>query len=375
MAFCWRCHILPLGASWSKRLHILQRARCAYNTLKYCTHKLGTRNDEPNVTVKNAHYRYTTAAAFRGHSIWLSPIVRPPRALIDHHFVGGPCSHPEGQTPTYPSLSRARRVWWAFLRLSAPLEIVCVRMLQASENYRSPAQGRKYFVSCRPAARKSETDSMADASFRFFLANDSPVTCSVRPRQEQRHVRESTTAIAMLLNLGGPLISSHVALYPLPPGGWALPASTVPSSSCLSHDSTATRNSSSSRRRRTRPNSAAGPTLLHRSGSGPEGVPSSLFKFQPRATPKKYPEQPKAGGGGRTVATAISERDALYAGLVEDSDLPDVSALLVEVPPSNLILPITQRLDLARYHCGRSVPPLKTVLPSAAAYMQPLHQP
>lgn len=144
--------------------------------------------------------------------------------------------------------------------------------------------------------------------------------------------RESNAAAAMLPNLGAALISSHAALGPLPPGVWTLPVSTAVSSPfCLSHDSITRRSSSS--RRRTRPNSAAGPTLLHPSGSGPEGVPSSLFKFQPRTTPKKYPN---AGGAGRaTVAStpAITEQDALYAGLVEDSDLPDVSALLVDVRP------------------------------------------
>lgn len=90
-------------------------------------------------------------------------------------------------------------------------------------------------------------------------------------------------------------------------------------------------------RRRTRPNPAAlGPRLLHPNGSGPEGVPSSLFTFKPRATPKKYPSQQAPSGGGidaadsTTNTATVGKEGVLYAGLMEESDLPDISALLVE---------------------------------------------
>lgn len=141
----------------------------------------------------------------------------------------------------------------------------------------------------------------------------------------------------MLLNLGGPLVSSHAALYPLLPHARSLPQPMLASSAGLKLTQQQSIISSSiSSRRRTRPSSASsGPRSLHPSGGGPEGVPSSLFKFQPRGTPKKYQQQPSSGGGGSDggdgTATTVEREGPLYAGLIEESDLPDVSALLVGV--------------------------------------------
>lgn len=150
----------------------------------------------------------------------------------------------------------------------------------------------------------------------------------------------------MLLNLGGPLVSSQTALYPLLPHIGNLPLQRLASSAAGGPKLTHQRgiiSSGISSRRRTRPSSAStGPRPLHPRGSGPEGVPSALFKFQPRAvTPKKYRQQPSSGeggsvdggsdGGGGSAAITIDTEGPLHAGLIEELDLPDVSALLVEV--------------------------------------------
>lgn len=154
----------------------------------------------------------------------------------------------------------------------------------------------------------------------------------------------------MLSNLGGPLVSSHTALYPLLPHIGNLPPPRLASSSDaggpkFTHERGLISSGISSRRR-TRPSSeSVGPLTLHPRGGGPEGVPSALFKFQPRATsPSKYRQQQSSsgegggggvggsdGGGSGSAATTIDSDGPLHAGLMEESDLPDVSALLVEV--------------------------------------------
>lgn len=151
------------------------------------------------------------------------------------------------------------------------------------------------------------------------------------------HVKSTYTAThgrsAMLLDLGGPLVSSHAALHPLLPHTDGLSPPRLP----FSDD----QHSKSSRsRRRRRPNSVAlGPRLLHPNGGGPEGVPSSLFTFKPRAAPKYTSQQEPSGGSidaaaaadNATGTAAVGKDGVLYAGLMEESDLPDISALLVEV--------------------------------------------
>lgn len=133
----------------------------------------------------------------------------------------------------------------------------------------------------------------------------------------------------MLLTVGGPLVSAHAALHPLLPsvGNLNPLRQQTGTSSITAVDCT--------RRQQTRPNSASsGPRLLHPRGNGPDGVPSSLFTFQPRTTPKKYPQKKKRAGGdsvSTSSAPVAGEDSVLRAGLMDESDLPDVSALLVEV--------------------------------------------
>lgn len=154
----------------------------------------------------------------------------------------------------------------------------------------------------------------------------------------------------MLLNLVGPLASSHAVFYPLLPhvGGRLSPPRLAPTSLNLI---TANAAKLSRGRRRTGPNSAlSGPRFLHPRGSFPEGVPSSLFTLQPPTsfTPTEYPS--KTGGGSSSVAadgtvTAVAApptssavedvTEALDVRLVEESDLPDISALLAEVREQN----------------------------------------
>lgn len=155
----------------------------------------------------------------------------------------------------------------------------------------------------------------------------------------------------MILNLGGPLVSSHAALYPLLPhvGGSLLPPRLALSAGLHLNAQHHSSVSIGSRRRRTRSNSASsGPRLLHPSGSLPEGVPSSLFKLQPPTpdTPKEYPPQTATGGGSGVPAdgtvTAVTlpaveeATNALDVRLVEETDLPDISALLAEVRKRNV---------------------------------------
>lgn len=141
----------------------------------------------------------------------------------------------------------------------------------------------------------------------------------------------------MLLDLGIPLLSSHASLYPLLPHTDSISPQRLPFSGrpnlVTQHEH---RRSSNRSRRRTRPNSGAlGPRLLHPNGGGPEGVPSSLFTFKPRATPKYTSQQAPSGGGSDaaddpTNTPAVGAEGDLYAGLMEESDLPDISTLLVE---------------------------------------------
>ncbi|CAM9614408.1 unnamed protein product [Ectocarpus sp. 8 AP-2014] len=172
----------------------------------------------------------------------------------------------------------------------------------------------------------------------------------------------------MLLNLGGPLLASpHAALYAsvhsygrLPPGVESAARMNAITQQRLGSSSSSSSSSSSGsiRRRRHRPSSASsGPRLLHPSGSGPEGVPSSLFTFQPpRATPIERPTEVAPGasegghnGGGEdgagqsaaaviTKAVVSADEEALHVRLVEESDLPDVSALLAEVFEPNILI-------------------------------------
>ncbi|CAM9805063.1 unnamed protein product, partial [Ectocarpus fasciculatus] len=169
----------------------------------------------------------------------------------------------------------------------------------------------------------------------------------------------------MLLNVGGPLLaSSHAALFASVPSYGRLPPG-VESAARMNAfpqqrlGSSSSSSSGSIRRRRHRPRSASsGPRLLHPSGSGPEGVPSSLFTFQPpRATPIEHPTEVAPGasegghdggsedGGGQSAAAAVitkavasADEEALHVRLVEESDLPDVSALLAEVFEPNILI-------------------------------------
>lgn len=137
----------------------------------------------------------------------------------------------------------------------------------------------------------------------------------------------------MLLNLGGTLVSSHAAFYPLLPHGNLLLPRLAPFSGLNLTQHRGIMSSGISSRRRMRSNSApSGPRSLHPSGSGPEGVPSTLFKFQPRST-KQYRQEPSSGGGSGdgSAATTIESEGSLHAGLIDESDLPEVSALLVRV--------------------------------------------
>ncbi|CAM9859080.1 unnamed protein product [Ectocarpus sp. 4 AP-2014] len=141
----------------------------------------------------------------------------------------------------------------------------------------------------------------------------------------------------MLLTVGGPLASAHAALHPLLPSAGTL-------NPLRQHTGTSsiTATGDCTRRQHTRPNSASvGPRLLHPRGSGPDGVPSSLFTFQPRTTPKKYPQDRKRAGGdfaSTSSAPVAGEENVLRAGLMDESDLPDVSALLVEVFEPGVVL-------------------------------------
>lgn len=140
----------------------------------------------------------------------------------------------------------------------------------------------------------------------------------------------------LLLTIGDPLVSSHASLYPLLSHTDSL---SPPRLYCAGRPNLVTphQRSRSMSRRRTRPNSAAlGRQLLHPNGGGPEGVPSSLFTFKPRAAPKyTSPQAPSSGSidaaDTRTDTAAVGKEGDLYAGLMEESDLPDISTLLVEV--------------------------------------------
>ncbi len=145
----------------------------------------------------------------------------------------------------------------------------------------------------------------------------------------------------MWLNIGGPLASSHVTLYPLQTHA---SSRTQPTLACCSgrlhlmHDQHSGMGSSGSgsmgsvgiNRRRTRQHTASGPRLLHPSGNGPEGVPSSLFTFRPKDTAKKQEEDMHMGNDNADATSTMVRGGDLYAGLMEESDLPDISALLVE---------------------------------------------
>lgn len=69
---------------------------------------------------------------------------------------------------------------------------------------------------------------------------------------------------------------------------------------------------------------------IHPIDRPPEGVPSSLFTFQPT-------QKIKGEGGGREDSgyADANSGEPLEIGLVEDSELEDVSGLLVEVSTAN----------------------------------------
>lgn len=171
----------------------------------------------------------------------------------------------------------------------------------------------------------------------------------------------------MLLNLAGPLVSSHATLYPsmthiggsLSPPRLAFQTNVgLTTAVSLTHvtqyqsSSTAVNSSSSihSRRRRARPNSASsGPLFLHPSGSFPEGVAPPLFTLQPPPSGTSTEFSSQSGGSSSGVGadgtltavaappTAVEEvTEALDVRLVEETDLPDISALLAEVRERNL---------------------------------------
>lgn len=153
-----------------------------------------------------------------------------------------------------------------------------------------------------------------------------PWSCVSQKVRQRTQVSEKCTGSAMLLNLGGPLVSSHAAMYPLLPHVCSASPERLVSSG------------------RTRPNSV-GPRFLHPTGTIPDGVHSSFFKLQPRATPTTHPapRSPSSPGssevGESATTTAVATTpsvaeevaEALDVKLVEETDLPDISALLAEV--------------------------------------------
>lgn len=126
------------------------------------------------------------------------------------------------------------------------------------------------------------------------------------------------------MNLGGPLVSSHAALHPLLPSVGSLHQPSL-SSIAEQHSSRFNNAGGASKRRRIRPR------LLHPNGSGPEGVPSSLFTFQPPTGGEEGGTAAAAVTSTATISAVADETEALQARLVEESDLPEVSALLAEV--------------------------------------------
>lgn len=122
-------------------------------------------------------------------------------------------------------------------------------------------------------------------------------------------------ARSMLTHLGIPSTCPHVTPYALLPNIWT--PSATPSLP------------QQQRRRRlvrTLPNTAR---RLHPVNRAPEGVPSSLFNFR-RKVPRS-PNEDGNGGEGAGDSAAATAAEALESGVVEDSDLDGVSALLVEV--------------------------------------------
>lgn len=133
----------------------------------------------------------------------------------------------------------------------------------------------------------------------------------------------------MLWTLGAPLASSQC-----PPYSLLSSAEALPQSYCWASPENHLATHGSRRRRlpivRTLP-SFSTPHFLHPVDSAPEGVPSSLFNFRLTDTSST---KTSADSDGDRVGDDVGNGDvvsALQAGLVEDSDLGDVSALLVEV--------------------------------------------
>lgn len=118
----------------------------------------------------------------------------------------------------------------------------------------------------------------------------------------------------MLLHLGAPLVSSGNPLSMLVSNVGHLPSLGSPYFATDQH-----------RRRRLFRTSTIVPRL-HPVGKGPEGVPSSLFKFRPKVRHSQTTVDGDADAEGAV--------QGLQAGVIEESDLGDVSDLLVEVRKS-----------------------------------------
>lgn len=127
----------------------------------------------------------------------------------------------------------------------------------------------------------------------------------------------------MLWTLGVPLASSHVPLHSLSSSAEALSLNC-----CWASPANHLASPSHRRRRLIRTLPLSTPRLLHPVDSAPEGVPSSLLTFRQTGTASTSADNDgdHMGDGGNGVVVG-----ALQAGLVEDSDLGDVSALLVDV--------------------------------------------
>lgn len=127
----------------------------------------------------------------------------------------------------------------------------------------------------------------------------------------------------MRWTLGVPLAYSHAPVHSLSSSAEALPPSC-----CWASPANHLATPSHRRRRLVRTLPLSTHRLLHPVDSAPEGVPSSLLTFRQADTASTTADSDgdRMGDGGNGFVVG-----ALQAGLVEDSDLGDVSALLVEV--------------------------------------------
>eukprot|EP00904_Undaria_pinnatifida_P001500 jgi/Undpi1/11350/HiC_scaffold_30.g13647.m1 len=133
--------------------------------------------------------------------------------------------------------------------------------------------------------------------------------------------------------MGVPLTSSSTLGFAVQPNSGSLPCAGTSNFVTHSHHRQRTRSTRSS------PNAPR----IHPVDSAPEGVPSSLFTFRPNSRYAQNTESDGDGDGGiddgDTTATAAAvDLETHLAGLVEESDLADVSELLVEVFQSGVVL-------------------------------------